>query len=376
MPARCTRRVESLMKKQHIDPPESGRIDGEEIARDYALPLTADEPAPGKPIPRPGRSKPGGSEDPTDTRGSYLDPETAKLTGDPLVSPQRVLPREPQHQLANLPADLRAPGTPPRIPPAPVKSGHALSRRSPMRLFDLRRLIVGGRTGKRARGMGANWLAWPTLSAGGGGQIKTAGVYYRKDALRTAIAKHGSLVMATLSIETKGEYAGAVRVNVDGLEVGSIPHGQSSAFRDAVEQLHREGKPATCRAELEMDESPDDGYVDVFIWAAPLPRAADEPFLPLGGGPTLQLFDGQAERLDEGLHSKARGKRVVRPGEVLPSGDGWLLALDGANIGTLGPESNRRLREAQEAGFPLTCRVRLIRDPDRPFRVAVDLPRD
>jgi hypothetical protein len=50
---------------------------------------------------------------------------------------------------------------------------------------------------KRAR---ASWLAWPTLSAGGGGQIKAAGVYYHKDGLRQAIAHFGSLVMVECAL--------------------------------------------------------------------------------------------------------------------------------------------------------------------------------
>jgi len=78
--------------------------------------------------------------------------------------------------------------------------------------------------GSRRRGNDATWLAWPTLSAGGGGQIKSAGVYYHKDTLRSAIARFGSLVMAKLVLEPEGEYAGAVRVTVGGKELGSIPH--------------------------------------------------------------------------------------------------------------------------------------------------------
>src|SRR5208283_1567414 len=102
--------------------------------------------------------------------------------------------------------------------------------------------------GSGRRGNDATWLAWPTLSAGGGGQIKSAGVYYHKDTLRSAIARFGSLVMAKLVLEPEGEYAGAVRVTVGGKELGSIPHDLAPEFRDALEQLRRAGLPATCRA--------------------------------------------------------------------------------------------------------------------------------
>jgi len=230
--------------------------------------------------------------------------------------------------------------------------------------------------GPRRRGNDATWLAWPTLSAGGGGQIKVAGVYYHRDKLRSAIDRFGSLVMATLVLESAGEYAGAVRVSVGGEELGSIPHDLAPEFRDAVERLHRAGLPATCRAELEAAGGADGGYVDVFLWASPRPRSDDEPFLPPGLGATLELNEGQAERLDDALHSRAKAKRAVRVGEVARSDGGWCVTLDGAPIGTLGAGSDKRLREAQAAGFPLTCRVRIIRAQGRPLRVLADLPAD
>jgi hypothetical protein len=222
----------------------------------------------------------------------------------------------------------------------------------------------------------ASWLAWPTLSAGGGGQIKTAGVYYHKGTLRSAIARFGSLVMAKLVIELTGEYAGAVRVTVGGKEPGSIPHGLAPEFRDAVEQLHKEGLPATCRAALEAEDDTDEAYVDVFLWASPTPRSDDEPFLPPALGPTVRLDNGEAERLDEALHSRAKSKRIAKVGELLPMDCGWRVALDGRPVGTLEPGAYDRLREARAAGFPLTCRVRIIREFGKPLRVLADLPPD
>jgi hypothetical protein len=114
----------------------------------------------------------------------------------------------------------------------------------------------------------------------------------------------------------------------------------------------------------------------VFLWASPRARPDDEPFLPPGLGPTLKLYEGQAERLDEALHSRAKAKRVVTVGEVRPSDGGWCVTLDGAPIGTLGPGSDKRLREAHAAGYPLTCRVRIIREQDRSLRVLANLPAD
>src|ERR1019366_7792942 len=100
-----------LDEEQHIDSPQADGVDREEVARDRAASLTADELAPGKPVARRGRSKARGGEDPTDARGRDGEPPV-KLTGDPLISPPPVLPGEPQHKLADFLADLGAPGTP------------------------------------------------------------------------------------------------------------------------------------------------------------------------------------------------------------------------------------------------------------------------
>jgi hypothetical protein len=230
---------------------------------------------------------------------------------------------------------------------------------------------------QKARVAEAHWLAWPTLGNGGGGQIKVAGVYYHKDALRNAIARFGSLVMAKLVVQLEGEYAGAVRVTVDGDELGSIPHALAPAFRDAVEQLHRAGLPATCRATLEADDSSDAGFVDVFLWAAPKPRSDDEPFLPPGLGPPVKLYGGQAERIAGLLQaSHAKSKRIVRVGELIPTDAGWCLTVDREPVGLLTAGADRLLDAAHSAGFPLTCRVRIIKDAEKPLRVLADLPRD
>jgi hypothetical protein len=55
-----------------------------------------------------GRPDPGADHDLADARRGDLDPKTKQLAGDPPLPPPRVLPSEPQDQLANLQAD---PGT-------------------------------------------------------------------------------------------------------------------------------------------------------------------------------------------------------------------------------------------------------------------------
>lgn len=245
-----------------------------------------------------------------------------------------------------------------------------------VRLFGRRERDHNPPAHRNAQVHDASWLAWPTLSAGSGGQIKTAGVYYHNGTLRSAISRFGSLVMAKLVIELEGEYAGAVRVTVGGKELGSIPHTLAAEFRDAVEQLHKEGLPATCRAVLEAEDGSDEAYVDVFLWASPKPRSDNEPFLPPGLGPTVRLDEGQAERLNELLHSRAKSKRIAKVGELLHTDGTWRVALDGHPVGTLEPGTYDRVGEAGAAGFPLTCRVRIIRELGKPLRVVADLPRD
>jgi hypothetical protein len=97
----------------------------------------------------------------------------------------------------------------------------------------------------------------------------------------------------------------------------------------------------------------------------------------------VDLHTGVAEELDDSLKSKAKRKVGYRVGELLPVAGLWHVALDGQNVGVVplppnddaaGQAPRRRLEEARRAGFPLTCHVRIIREPERPLRVMVDLP--
>jgi len=217
--------------------------------------------------------------------------------------------------------------------------------------------------------LSANWLQWPTLACRGG-EIKTAGVYYYRDAVGRVLARYGTLVMAELRIETSGEYAGAVRVFVEGELVGSIPHSQAEAFRVVVHQLDELGAPATCRAEVEVDGE----WCDVWLVARPAPRPDDDPFLPPSGSCRVILDSGQGERLNDSMRSTAKRKRVVVLGSLSKTTDKWEVALDGERIGVLESDSHPALTAALAAGFPMTCWVRILREPERPLRVTADIP--
>jgi hypothetical protein len=216
----------------------------------------------------------------------------------------------------------------------------------------------------------ASWLAWPTLRCGGG-QIKTAGVLHHQDALRRVHAAVGSLAMAELKIETTGQYAGAVRVFVAGESLGSIPHDLAEKFRAVIEELGKSDQPATCRVELEVED-----WLNVWLDARPMRRPDDDPFLPPLSSETVQLYPGQAERLDAAFQSKAKSKRVIGLGRLSALEGSWELAIDETPVGILQGGRYSALGEVVDAGFPLTCQVRMIRDPGRAFRVMADIPRD
>ena len=90
------------------------------------------------------------------------------------------------------------------------------------------------------------------------------------------------------------------------------PHESGDKFRAVVTQLQASGSPATCRAQLDEGE-----WVDVSLDARPEPRSADDPFLPPLSASTVRLYPGEAQRLDEGLHSRAKSKRFVVLGEPI-----------------------------------------------------------
>jgi hypothetical protein len=216
-----------------------------------------------------------------------------------------------------------------------------------------------------------NWLAWQTLSYSGSAQIKTAGVTHHREDLRSLANRYGRLVMAELRIEEEGQYAGAVRVYVDGRQLGSIPHGLASEFREVIHRLSVADQPATCRAQLD----PGPGYIDVWLCAKSRERAADDPFLPPMLGARLNLSADTVRYLDEViLGQRAKSKRVVRTAELVECDGGWTVVLDGRELGALPDGQYPRLEEVSGTEFPLTCQVRILRQPDRPLRVEADFP--
>jgi hypothetical protein len=218
----------------------------------------------------------------------------------------------------------------------------------------------------------ASWLAWQTLTYPGSAQFKTAGVTHYEANLRAVASRHGRLVMAELRIEEEGQYAGAVRVHVGGVQLGSIPHGLAQEFRDVIGRLAAEDRPALCRALLDAEPG---GFVDVWLCGKPKERAENDPFLPPTLGVRMDLTADVVAYLDDVvLGPRAKSKRVVRTGELVERDGRWQLVLDGRDLGHLPARRYTRLEEARAAGFPVTCQVRVLRQPDRPVRLEADFP--
>ena len=216
-----------------------------------------------------------------------------------------------------------------------------------------------------------SWLAWQTLSYSGSAQIKAAGVTHHREDLRSLANPYGRLVMAELRIEEEGQYAGAVRVYVGGKQLGSIPHDLASQFREVIRRLSVAGQQATCRAQLD----PGPGYIDVWLCAKSRERADDDPFLPPMLGARLNLSTDAIAYLDDViLGRRAKSKRVVRTAELVERDGNWTVVLDCRELGVLPAGQYPRLEEASGTEFPLTCQVRILRQPDRPLRVEADFP--
>src|SRR6266508_2850311 len=97
-----------LDEEKHVEPLQRDRLDSQEVDGEHALGLRPQEGTPGEPATPAGGANAGLSQNLPDCGRRYLQAEAVDLAGDPLVTPARVLPREPQHQLADLAIDRRA----------------------------------------------------------------------------------------------------------------------------------------------------------------------------------------------------------------------------------------------------------------------------
>jgi hypothetical protein len=198
----------------------------------------------------------------------------------------------------------------------------------------------------------------------------SAGAHFYRAAVEKLLRLHGPLVMAEMRIEEDGEYAGAVRIFVDGERIASIPLADTDAYRAVVRRLNEHGRPATCHALLEVGE-----YVNVWLSAVPHEPDAGEPFLPeLGGGLRVVLNQDGLEYLEHLLGARAKNKRLRLVCELDRDGGTWAVILNELPIGELPRGSYPRLDDARDGDFPMTARLLVVRQDGRPLRAQAIVP--
>jgi hypothetical protein len=87
-----------LNEHEDLERPEPGGLDGEEVARDDAIRLRAEELGPSWAGLSWGRTRSRSSEQGPDRRRCHADPELPKLPSDPDTAPPGVLPGEPEDE--------------------------------------------------------------------------------------------------------------------------------------------------------------------------------------------------------------------------------------------------------------------------------------
>ena len=97
-----------LEEEEHIEASEPERVDGKEIAGNDRLRVSGQELAPAELGASARRGHACLSEDLGDRRCRDTYAHTGELADDPLATPARVLPRQPQHQLTDLLGDRRS----------------------------------------------------------------------------------------------------------------------------------------------------------------------------------------------------------------------------------------------------------------------------
>src|SRR5947208_852462 len=86
-----------LDEEENVEPLQRDRLDCQEVDGEHALGLRSQEGTPGEPVTLASGANAGLSQNLPDCGRRYLHPEAVELAGDPLVTPARVLSREPQH---------------------------------------------------------------------------------------------------------------------------------------------------------------------------------------------------------------------------------------------------------------------------------------
>ena len=203
-----------------------------------------------------------------------------------------------------------------------------------------------------------SWLQIPTLADRHGDLALIAGSGFYREAVLRAIEKFGVLATADLRIQEDGQYAGAVRVYVDGQDVGAVASKLADPYRDVIRQLNDEGLPCTCHVRLEAEPDGDKIWVRVKLCGLPERRPAAAPFLPSIGDPAEVWLSEEGHSYITRIKPKLSATNPVVATLAHVSGSVWSVTIDRHEVGELHLRSRGAwLLEADEAGMPLTAHL-------------------
>ena len=109
--------------EEHVVAAQEHGVDGEEVGRNDALGLGAEELGPDRPRAPRGGSQVVGAQDVRDAVLRHGDAELLQLADDPQVAPARVRSSESHDQLDGLLGESRTPWSSVRVGPAPSNEG-------------------------------------------------------------------------------------------------------------------------------------------------------------------------------------------------------------------------------------------------------------
>jgi hypothetical protein len=91
-----------LDEEEHVEPPQTDGLDREEVDRERAVRLRAQEVAPGEPGALAGGPETRVPEELPHRGGRDRKAEPTQLADDPLITPTRIFTGQAQHQLTDL----------------------------------------------------------------------------------------------------------------------------------------------------------------------------------------------------------------------------------------------------------------------------------
>jgi hypothetical protein len=97
-----------LDEEEDVEAPQRDGLDGEEVDREHAPRLLAQERPPRESAPATRGTEAGLPQDLADSRRRHFQVEPVDLAGDPLVAATRVLSGQAEHELADLAAERRS----------------------------------------------------------------------------------------------------------------------------------------------------------------------------------------------------------------------------------------------------------------------------